>query len=122
MEILTGETDQEKTVYFMGYSKDIKCVDSMFKQSSISKSYIDYCSFFGFHLPLTIKTTHYYKMRQVNIKSDSLTARKIAQLRLEHMIQNDERLKKENSRQYEYLLAEDSLTVYCHVNGQYEIG
>ena len=122
VEILTGETDQEKTIYFMGYSKDIKCVDSMFKQSSIYKSYIDYCSFFGFHLPLTIKTTHYYKLRQVDIKNDSLTARKVAQLQLEHMIQNDEKLIKENSRQYEYILAKDCLTVYCHINGCYEIG
>ena len=120
-EVLTGEVFNEKTLYFLDKTKDIKLADNAIKETSIIKSQIEYVTLMGFHLPLTVKTTHYYRLGQVNITSDSLTARKIAQLQLEHLIQSDEKLKVENHRQYEYALGNNSIIVYCHINGNYEI-
>ena len=120
-EIFTGEAFTEKTIYFLGNEKTIETVADSVKQNSVSKSHIEYFTFFGFHLPFTVKTTHYYRLQQVNITSDSLTARKIGQLQLEYMVQSDEKLKQEINRQYEYILGESSIVVHCHINGCYDI-
>ena len=61
----------------------------------VEKSELDYFSIMGFHLPLAVKTTDYYKIDTTNIKTDSLTARKLAQRQLEYMISYDTKLKKE---------------------------
>ena len=120
-KIFTGESFAEKTIYFLDYEKNIITVDDSVKQNSVYKSQLEYFTFLGFHLPLTVKTTHYYTLQRISITSDSLTARKIGQLQIEYMIQSDEKLKQEINRQYEYVLGENSITVHCHINGYYDI-
>ena len=120
-EILTGEKHTETTIYCLNKEIALKRLDNGMKENSLEKSQLEYFNFLGFCLPLTVKTTDYYTISQVNISTDSLTARKIAQTQLEHMIIADSKLKEEIRRQYEYSLSDSGLTVYCHINGTYEI-
>ncbi len=121
VQMLTGNRYEEKTLHFMGKEFVLKSSLQGADENSLKRIQLEYITVLGFHLPACIKTTVYYQIENMVIKMDSLTARKIAQLQLEHMIMADTKLKQEIARQYEYAVSDTALTVFCHINGLYEI-
>lgn len=128
---------------FIPYNKEFyaftadssKCVNLMFagknftvKKAQISgwenyseRNAIRYYSFFGFSLPFTVSETTYYKREKMNIDSDLSTALNSGRLQVQKMIDNDERLVKEESKTYSYSTRPDGVTVICTVEGYYSI-
>ncbi len=121
IQILTGKSYTESIVYFLGKEITPKGNSTNYYENSLEKTELEYLTVMGFHLPASIKRIYHYEMENINLKTDSLTARKTAQLQLEHIISADDKLKQEINRQYEYEITETGLLVYCHINGYYEI-
>ena len=85
------------------------------------RNVIRYYSFFGFSLPFTVSETTYYKREKMNIDSDLSTALNSGRLQVQKMIENDERLVKEETKTYSYSTRPDGVTVVCTVKGYYSI-
>ena len=117
--MITGQKTTEKTLITPFGS--LLLTSAAVPADFLQKTKMEYLSVMGFHLPVLLITDDFYHTDTVTINHDSLTARKIGQLQLENMIKNDEKLKYEINRNYDYILKEDSLVVFCHINGCYEI-
>ena len=75
----------------------------------------------GFCLPVTVRTTTYHLTEITNMQKDINTALSYGKKQLEHIIKNDESLKQELSRDYEYSVMHDGITVSCKISGIYQI-
>ena len=121
VQILTGKSHIEKILYFLDNEINVSIGTNHSFENSLEKTELEYLTIMGFHLPALIKNVYHYEVENIHLKTDSLTARKIAQLQLEHLISADEKLKQEINRQYEYEITHTGLIVHCHINGYYEI-
>ncbi len=120
-QLLTGEKAEDVSLYLAGSEFKIKTADISSWQNSLKHEKMEYFSFLGFHLPLTVKTTVYYRTEEKTVEKDILTALSYGKTQLEHIITNDEKLKKEKEREFHYTIHPDGLTVICNLSGIYEI-
>ena len=120
-QLLTGQMDKDILLEFLDTEISIKTADLSQWQASTEKSKIQFFSLFGFHLPMTVKTIYHYQLADMKIETDTLTARAIARLQLQNMIDNDILLKNETDRSYDYIISEEGLQLNCIVTGNYQI-
>lgn len=120
-QLLTGEKAEDVSVYIANFEFKIKSADISSWQNSMKFEKMEYYSFLGFHLPLTVKNTVYYRTEEKTVEKDILTALNYGKTQLKHMISNDEKLKKEKEREFHYTIQPDGLTVICNLSGIYEI-
>lgn len=119
--LYTGKEDKSVYVNFLDGRYQIKKSDKENWYESTEKSKIKSFSILGFRLPLTVETVTYYQMDRYKIKNDTLSANKLGKLQIQQMIWNDEKLKKEVDRQYDYLIDDEGIQINCFVKGYYEI-
>ena len=120
-EILTGRHTTIYTVFVFGIPFEFEGTEPYSFNNQMEKTKLEYISFLGFRLPVTVIKTEYYEIESVNLHNDILSARNIGRSQIDYMIKNDEKLMKEKERQYDYFINEDSLTVNCIVQGCYQI-
>ena len=119
--LLTGTQSSDISIYFLDNEFEVKKDDNMGNENSLKTEKLEYYSFMGFRFPLTVKMVTYYHTEEKTIEKDTSIALSYGKLQLEHMIKNDEKLKKEISRTYDYNLQQDGIIVRCKVSGIYEI-
>jgi len=119
--IFTGKSDYDKYIYFMGkeyhvYESELKNTDDY-----ISVSKLSYLNIMGFSIPITLKTVTYYHREKVTIENDVISAQYAAKTQLQHMIDNDSKLKELLTSTFDYTLEDDGITAVCKVYGYYEM-
>lgn len=120
-QVLTGKSDKTVYIEFAGKSFCVDKADIAQWPSSVDKTKIDYFTFMGFHLPFTVREISHYQLTDVMIENDTLTARNIAGLQLQHLIENDDLLKEEINRSYDFIIDDEGLQLNCTVTGHYRI-
>lgn len=118
-EVFTGKTETEKTVFI--FNKEFKTKEIENIPDCIFTEKLEYLSVMGFCLPVTVRTTTYHLTEITNMQKDINTALSYGKKQLEHIIKNDESLKQELSRDYEYSVMHDGITVSCKISGIYQI-
>lgn len=121
IQLLTGSGDVDKSVLFAGKEFIFCQADLTRWQDSMKTEKIEYFSFMGFRFPLTVKTATYYETQLMTVNKDISTALSYGKLQLQHIIENDIKLKKEYIRNYRYISYDDGLEVICDISGIYEI-
>ena len=121
IELLTGTEEKEISVLFDNREYKLGKADLTTQNSYMKREKLEYFSVLGFHFPLTVKTVTYYHTDNKTVTKDVSVALAYGKLQLQHIISNDEKLKKEYTREYSYKLYQDGLQVSCLLNGIYEI-
>ncbi len=119
--LYTGKEDETLYIKFLDGKYQIKKADKDNWYDSAEKTTIKPVSILGFRLPITLETVKYYQMEKYKIENDALSANKLAKLQIQQLIWNDEKLKKELDRKYDYLISDEGIQVNCFVKGYYEI-
>jgi len=121
VRILTGLSDEYKSIFFAGNEFTLHYADLTGWYGSVKTEKIEYFSFMGFRFPFTVKTATYHQTRQLEVKKDISVALSYGKLQLQHIIENDVKLKKEITRHYSYINHDGGLEVICNISGIYEI-
>ena len=130
----TAQVDMDKTVWIRNGEKAEKTVlktmgiNIPLKNENIRDFFVydteksfRYINFLGFNLPFTVEKTEYYKKEQADLKKDEQTALAAAKDIVHTLIKNDISLEKVESKNYEYSVSGDVLTLVCTVQGYYDI-
>jgi len=119
--IRNGEKAQKTVLKIMGINIPLKNEHIRdFSVYDTEKSF-RYINFLGFNLPLTVEKAEYYKKEQADLKRDEQTALAAAKDIVHTLIKNDISLEKVESKNYEYSVSGDVLTLVCTVQGYYDI-
>ena len=117
--VYTGEQSGEITASFLGKEFIIKKADLSEGEVYVKQQSITPLNLAGFYFPCTVKTATYYMLEQQKIEQDNLTAVQAAETGLQHLIEDDTKLLKEYSRQYDYRMEENGVKAFCRVKGSY---
>ena len=118
-QVYTGLQKRNVTVSFMEKNYHIVQNDLSDFGNYIVTSTVVPASFFGFSFPFTVKTDVYSQLGEMGLVTDFPQARKNGHNQLSHIIAADEKMEQEYTRNYDYIVSEEGVTVVCCVRGRY---
>lgn len=119
-DVYSGLQACEVYLYFMGKEYAVKKTETL-PEKYTRQTVMKYGDFFGFHLPVTVKKITYYRLETKNISNDIISAQASAKMQLIQLTENDTKLKKEISREYDYKIEEKGIFAVCVVEGYYDM-
>ncbi|MEG2192463.1 MAG: sporulation protein YqfD [Oscillospiraceae bacterium] len=119
--VYTGEILQQKSIKFMGKIYIYRDVDISQWSCYTSSVKINYCSFFGFKLPVTQEVKSYCRLKNSDIKLSGEKAFSAAKNQIYTIIRQDISLIKEEKRSYTKYESDEEVRVDCTVCGYYDI-
>lgn len=121
IQLLSGQSEKSITLYYPGGKKEIVKADISGWDNCVKTEKLEYITISGFHIPVTAITSTWYKIEEGKISNDIASALQAGKTRIEHMIANDEKLKEELTRNYDYQADKNGISVTAVVEGIYDI-